>query len=180
MLSENLQALRKAKGLSQVELAERIHVVRQTVSKWEKGLSVPDADLLIRLAEVLGTTVSALLGDAVEPEETPEIRQLSEKLARLNEELARQKERNRKLRRAAAFLAGAVALATLCRELAIILYPSWVSLHALEAEELAIIGGTDGPTTVFISQAVRQGRYIAPAVLVLLLSVIGICKTSKA
>ena len=171
MLSENLQALRKAKGLSQVELAERIHVVRQTVSKWEKGL---------RLAEVLGTTVSALLGDAVEPEETPEIRQLSEKLARLNEELARQKERNRKLRRAAAFLAGAVALATLCRELAIILYPSWVSLHALEAEELAIIGGTDGPTTVFISQAVRQGRYIAPAVLVLLLSVIGICKTSKA
>ena len=43
-----------------------------------------------------------------------------------------------------------------------------------------IIGGTDGPTTVFISQAVRQGRYIAPAVLVLLLSVIGICKTSKA
>lgn len=39
MLNENLQALRKAKGLSQEELAERLHVVRQTVSKWEKGVS---------------------------------------------------------------------------------------------------------------------------------------------
>ncbi len=63
MLNENLQSLRKARGLSQEELAERIHVVRQTVSKWEKGLSVPDADLLIRLAETLDTSVSALEGD---------------------------------------------------------------------------------------------------------------------
>ena len=92
MLNENLQALRKAKGLSQEELAERLHVVRQTVSKWEKGLSVPDADLLIRLADVLDTTVSTLLGETVEPEELPEIQQLSEKLARVNEELARQME----------------------------------------------------------------------------------------
>ena len=53
MLAENLKALRKAKGLSQEELAARLHVVRQTVSKWEKGRSVPDADLLIRLAEEL-------------------------------------------------------------------------------------------------------------------------------
>ena len=56
MLAENLKALRKAKGLSQEELAARLHVVRQTVSKWEKGRSVPDADLLIRLAEELDTT----------------------------------------------------------------------------------------------------------------------------
>ena len=55
MLAENLKALRKAKGLSQEELAARLHVVRQTVSKWEKGRSVPDADLLIRLAEELDT-----------------------------------------------------------------------------------------------------------------------------
>jgi xanthine/CO dehydrogenase XdhC/CoxF family maturation factor len=62
MLAENLKALRKAKGLSQEELAARLHVVRQTVSKWEKGRSVPDADLLIRLAEELDTTSAALLG----------------------------------------------------------------------------------------------------------------------
>ena len=62
MLAENLKALRKAKGLSQEELAARLHVVRQTVSKWEKGRSVPDADLLIRLAEELDATSAALLG----------------------------------------------------------------------------------------------------------------------
>ena len=91
MLHENLQALRKTKGLSQEELAEKIHVVRQTISKWEKGLSVPDADLLIRLAEALDTSVSTLLGTAVEPAEATEIQQLSERLALLNRELAAQK-----------------------------------------------------------------------------------------
>ena len=65
MLAENLKALRKAKGLSQEELAARLHVVRQTVSKWEKGRSVPDADLLIRLAEELDATSAALLGPEV-------------------------------------------------------------------------------------------------------------------
>ena len=49
MLSENIKRLRKAKGLSQEELAVKLNVVRQTVSKWEQGLSVPDADLLIKL-----------------------------------------------------------------------------------------------------------------------------------
>ena len=65
MFSENLKAYRKAKGLTQEELAVRLHVVRQTVSKWEKGLSVPDADLLVRLAEVLEVSVSQLLGAGV-------------------------------------------------------------------------------------------------------------------
>ena len=58
MFHENLKALRKDRGLSQEELAVRLNVVRQTISKWEKGLSVPDAAMLIRLAEVLDTTVS--------------------------------------------------------------------------------------------------------------------------
>ena len=53
MFSENLKTLRKQKGFSQEELATRLHVVRQTISKWEKNLSVPDADTLIRLAEIL-------------------------------------------------------------------------------------------------------------------------------
>ena len=51
MLSENIRAARKARGLSQEELAARLNVVRQTISKWEQGLSVPDADLLIGLSE---------------------------------------------------------------------------------------------------------------------------------
>ena len=65
MLSENLKQLRKAKGLSQEELAIKLHVVRQTVSKWEKGLSVPDSGMLIRLAEALDTSVTVLLGEPV-------------------------------------------------------------------------------------------------------------------
>ena len=41
MLQENLRALRKARGLSQEDLAQRLHITRQTLSKWENGLSVP-------------------------------------------------------------------------------------------------------------------------------------------
>ena len=55
MLNENIRSIRKAKGLSQEELAIKLNVVRQTISKWEKGLSVPDSDLLISLSEVLET-----------------------------------------------------------------------------------------------------------------------------
>ena len=63
MLNENIRLIRKAKGLSQEELAIKLNVVRQTISKWEKGLSVPDSDLLISLSEVLETPVSTLLGE---------------------------------------------------------------------------------------------------------------------
>ena len=62
MLSENIKTLRKARGLSQQELAERLHMVRQTVSKWEQGLSVPDAAMLVQLAECLEVSVEELLG----------------------------------------------------------------------------------------------------------------------
>lgn len=62
MLNENIKALRKTKGLTQDELAIRLNVVRQTVSKWEKGLSVPDAEMLQRIAEVFEVNVSQLLG----------------------------------------------------------------------------------------------------------------------
>ena len=65
MLSENIQRLRKAKGLSQEELAVKLNVVRQTISKWEQGRSVPDSDLLIALSQALETPVSALLGESV-------------------------------------------------------------------------------------------------------------------
>ena len=63
MLSENIKAMRKAKGLSQEELAVKLNVVRQTISKWEQGLSVPDADLLLAISEALETPVSSLLGE---------------------------------------------------------------------------------------------------------------------
>ena len=170
MLSENLQVLRKAKGLSQEELAEQIHVVRQTVSKWEKGLSVPDADLLIRLAEALGTSVSGLLGDTVTPEETPEIQQLSEKLARLNEELARQKKRSRRWQ---LLVFSAVGIAAV----GILLFDLSQAFHLRSAMEA--IGGADGPTAIFVTAAPSQGIRDVLAILVLILAVVGICKTAK-
>ena len=66
MLNENIRNLRKAKGISQEELAIKLNVVRQTVSKWEKGLSVPDSSMLISLAEELDTSVSTLLGETIQ------------------------------------------------------------------------------------------------------------------
>lgn len=68
MFNENLKIIRKAKGYTQEELAIKIHVVRQTISKWEKGLSVPDADMLSKLADVLEINVSELLGSEIKEE----------------------------------------------------------------------------------------------------------------
>lgn len=85
MINDNIRKYRKDSGISQEELAVRLDVVRQTVSKWEKGLSVPDADVLIRMAEVLEVPVSKLLG--IEVNEVA-VDDLSNELARLNEELA--------------------------------------------------------------------------------------------
>ena len=98
MLQENLKNLRKAKGLSQEELAVKLNVVRQTVSKWEQGLSVPDAEMLITLSEVLGAPVSTLLGETVTEPEASDLRAVSEKLEVLNLQLAREKESRRKRR----------------------------------------------------------------------------------
>ena len=100
MLAENLRAIRKARGLSQEELAARLHVVRQTVSKWEKGRSVPDADLLVRLAEELETTPAALLGPEVPPE--AEGSGTAEQLGRIAEQLAVKNRRARRIWKIAA------------------------------------------------------------------------------
>lgn len=91
MLSENIKAIRKSKGLSQQELAIKLNVVRQTISKWEQGLSVPDSDLLISLSGVLETPVSTLLGEAVTESEVDEVKALSEKLEIINLQFARRK-----------------------------------------------------------------------------------------
>lgn len=91
MLGENLRRMRERRGITQEELAERVHVVRQTVSKWEKGLSVPDADLLMAVAETLQVSVSDLIGvDAVQAKS---IEELSVQAAVLNEQIDLQNRR---------------------------------------------------------------------------------------
>lgn len=89
MLSENIKTIRKSKGLSQQELAVKLNVVRQTVSKWEQGLSVPDSDLLIALSEALETPVSTLLGENVAEADVDTVKVLSEKLEIINLQFAR-------------------------------------------------------------------------------------------
>lgn len=91
MLNENIKAIRKLKGLSQQELAVKLNVVRQTVSKWEQGLSVPDSDMLIAISEVLETPVSKLLGENVAEAEADDLKAISAKLEVINLQLARRK-----------------------------------------------------------------------------------------
>ena len=97
MLSENIKAIRKSKGLSQQELAIKLNVVRQTISKWEQGLSVPDSDMLISLSEVLETPVSTLLGETVTEAEVDNLKAISEKLEVINLQLAQRKTTRRKI-----------------------------------------------------------------------------------
>ena len=95
MLNENIKTLRKTKGLTQDELAIRLNVVRQTVSKWEKGLSVPDAEMLQRIADVFEVNVSQLLGAAISQNENVDI--IAEQLSRINEQLIVNNNRSHKI-----------------------------------------------------------------------------------
>lgn len=102
MLGENMMQMRKRKGLSQQALADEIHVVRQTISKWEKNLSVPDAETLTRLADALDTTVQELLG--VPAEKSAEPADVAEALAQINEQLAVQNRRRGRIWRVVAWV----------------------------------------------------------------------------
>ena len=97
MLNENIKAVRKAKGLSQEELAGKLNVVRQTISKWEQGLSVPDAEMLLALSDALETPVSVLLGETSTAVPTDDLTALSEKLEEINLYLARKKKLRRRV-----------------------------------------------------------------------------------
>lgn len=97
MINENIKAIRKSKGLSQVELAIKLNVVRQTISKWEQGLSVPDADMLLSISEALDTPVSTLLGETVVEREADDLRAISEKLEVINLQLAQGKAMRQKV-----------------------------------------------------------------------------------
>lgn len=181
MLSENLKHFRKAKGLSQEELAIKLHIVRQTVSKWEKGLSVPDSGMLIRLAEALDTSVTELLGETAGSEpasgESAELKAIAAKLELLNEQFAARCERQRKLWRAVFALFGAAALLILLFQLADMIYYR-AAMERIWAD-ITIIGGNDGPTNILCgSTLVQTGTWVL-AVAAAIIAGIGIYKTRK-
>ena len=97
MLNENIKAIRNSKGLSQQELAVKLNVVRQTVSKWEQGLSVPDSDMLISISEALETPVSTLLGENVIESNVDDLKAISEKLEVINLQLAQRKTTRKRI-----------------------------------------------------------------------------------
>ena len=97
MLSENIKAIRKSKGLSQQEFAIKLNVVRQTISKWEQGRSVPDSDMLLAISEVLEMPVSKLLGENVAESEADDLKAISAKLEVINLQLARRKTTGKKI-----------------------------------------------------------------------------------
>lgn len=161
MLNENIKSIRRAKGLSQEELAIRLHVVRQTISKWEKGLSVPDADMLIALSEALETPVGELLGEAAVAPKPDDMREICEKLEEINLRFARRKlARRRALHWMCIALCAAVVLVFAALTVLRSPYLGWdygapetmvvgVGMHALEwlfvrVAPVAFIGGVVG------------------------------------
>lgn len=95
MLSKNLKIFRKRKGLTQENVAETLNVVRQTISKWEKGISVPDAGMLIRLAEILDVSVNELIGSDIADEKNENM--IAVELAKVVEQLASRNHRSKKV-----------------------------------------------------------------------------------
>ena len=111
MLSENIKTLRKQKGYSQEQLADKLNVVRQTISKWEKGYSVPDADMLEELADIFEVSVGDLLGkEILTEEETTDIAELIKQLTILNECFSEKNRKRKKVKRIIKKFCGAICI----------------------------------------------------------------------
>lgn len=182
MLNENLKNLRKAKGLSQEELAIKLNVVRQTISKWEKGLSVPDSEMLIKIAEALDTSVNVLLNETdkteIKAEENEELKIIAEKLEMLNEQFAKRNENRRKIWRIVFIVISIVSIGTVLIILASLIY--FIVMNSASMD-VSVIGGADGPDAVSVSESSFQVMsivfVIVPAVILSVVSIIGIYKT---
>lgn len=184
MLKDNIKNFRKAKGLSQEELAIKLCVVRQTISKWEQGLSVPDASMLIQIADALDTNVNTLLGETVEdPEAQETINMLSAKLELLNEQYSKQNERRRKIWRIIFIVVGIAAGLSLIKYL--LLFSSIFRFHDMMGvsssgdTSVTVIGGADRPTGIFVSSLFTMFRPVIITILVAVASVFGIYYTRK-
>ena len=179
VLHENLRLKRKKRGLSQEELASRLHVVRQTISKWEKGLSVPDSEMLIEISERFDVPVSTLLGDTIEPAEKEDlIKIMSDKLALINEQLANAAERKRRITRSLSFAGIAVAACYLAWQ-AIIMIHAYVQPFSPENASASVIGGADGPTSIFVYNSGISVTGMIIIAVILIVSICGICLTRR-
>lgn len=167
MLNENIKALRKSKGLSQQDIADKLNVVRQTISKWEQGLSVPDSDLLIALSEALETPVSTLLGENVVESEAGAVKALSEKLEIINLQFARRKAMRRS---ALHWLLIAVCLGILAVAAILVVVNSPYLGWDYSAPETAVMG---------VAIHAFEWAFVRLAPFILIAAIIGVCFTRK-
>jgi len=167
MLNENIKVIRKSKGLSQQELAVKLNVVRQTISKWEQGMSVPDSDMLLSISEVLETPVSVLLGEKVVESEVDDLKAISAKLEVINLQLAQRKTTRRKI----------------IHWLLISLCVTIVAIFAiLLASESSYLGWDySDPETAVLGTAVHsfEWLFVRVAPIILIGSIIGVFLTRK-
>lgn len=177
MFCDNLKNLRKSKGLSQKELAIKLSVVRQTVSKWENGLSVSDAEMLIIIAEALDTTVNALLGEQIILEEKAELKSIASKLEVINEQMAKNNERSRKIWRIVFVVVVLISTCSLLFAFANFTHYCSV-INDMNSTE-SIIGGNVVPTNIYITNGSFKVFNIFFAVIALVISIIGLYKTRK-
>ncbi len=177
MLNDNLRKLRKSKGMSQDELAIQLNVVRQTISKWEHGSSVPDSEMLLRIADALDTSVNILLGDETESNSKAEVKMITDKLEILNEQFAKRTEKQRKIWRAVFIIIGIIAAIYLVQALIGYIHTQVIS-NSMNSNT-SIIGGSDAPTNILVrSLAVKYG-FLALSVITLIAAAIGIIKTKR-
>ena len=132
MFGENLKTIRKTKGYTQEELAIKIHVVRQTISKWEKGLSVPDADTLSKLADVLEINVSELLGSEIKEETDKD--EIAKQLAKISEQLAVKNRRHKRIWK----VIGAILLAVIVANMLLVVFGT-VTYNEKDTENITTI-----------------------------------------
>lgn len=181
MLNKNIKALRKAKGLSQEELAIKLNVVRQTVSKWEKGSSVPDAGMVIQIAEVLDTTVNILLGEEIPVSaESDFTKMLAAKLEVLNEQYSKQNEHSRKIWRVVFTVVLIVSAVSLIRYLLFfgsIYHIKNIGDASATTSVTVIDGGVPAYIPIWYYFSVLKPVFIS--VLVAITSVVGLCRTRK-
>lgn len=167
MLNENIKTIRKSKGFSQQELAVRLNIVRQTVSKWEQGLSVPDSDMLISISEALETPVSTLLGENVVESKADDLKAISAKLEVINLQLAQRKTAKKRILH--------WLLISLCAATAAIFAVLWT----LESSYL----GWDysDPETAVLGVAFHsfEWLFVRTAPIILIAAIIGIFLTRK-
>ena len=181
MLNDNIRTARNNKGFTQEDLASRLHVTRQTISKWEQGSSVPDSEMLLRIAAELDTTVNVLLGDTVDAEESPDLKAIAAKLEVLNEQFAKRNETRRKVWRVIFIAVGVLASFSLIQMLIKVVWLQTVinSVGNFGDASTSVIGGADGPTSILVASMTARYGVIAVAVIAIIVAIVGICKTKR-